>query len=153
MLLALAGSVAALIPAVLLYGLSISFVDLGANTVGSSYEQAYAVTAMTGLHAWFSAGALTGAIGSAAALAAGVSYRGVYLALAVVMAAGLAATLFAAIPAPPLQAGASAGRRTPRPAGPRVWRIPAVLFAIARAAVMIRGHRSARPRRRGSDHR
>ena len=72
--------------------------------------------------AWFSAGALTGAIGSAAALAAGVSYRGVYLALAVVMAAGLAATLFAAIPAPPLQAGASAGRRTPRcrwPAGPR----------------------------------
>ena len=116
-LLALAGSVATLIPAVLLYGLSISFVDLGANTVGSAYEQAYAVTAMTGLHAWFSAGALTGAIGSAAALAAGVSYRGVYLALAVVMAAGLAATLFAAIPAPPLQAGASAERRAPRPAG------------------------------------
>jgi MFS family permease len=138
-LLALAGSVATLIPAVLLYGLSISFVDLGANTVGSAYEQAYAVTAMTGLHAWFSAGALTGAIGSAAALAAGVSYRGVYLALAVVMAAGLAATLFAAIPALPLQAGASAGRGAPRPAGPRVWRIPAVLFAIALISVTFFG--------------
>ena len=50
-LLALAGSFATLLPAVLLYGLAISFVDLGANTVGSAYEQAYAVTAMTGLHA------------------------------------------------------------------------------------------------------
>jgi MFS family permease len=56
-LMALAGRFATLIPAVLLYGLSVSFVDLGANTVGSAYEQAYAVTAMTGLHAWFSGGA------------------------------------------------------------------------------------------------
>ena len=107
--------------------------------MGSAYEQAHAVTAMTGLHAWFSAGALTGAIGSAAALRAGVSYRGVYLALAAVMAAGLLATLFAAIPAPALQAGASAGRRVPRPAGPRVWRIPAVLFAIALISVTFFG--------------
>jgi MFS family permease len=140
-LLALAGSVATLIPAVLLYGLSISFVDLGANTVGSAYEQAYTVTAMTGLHAWFSAGALTGAIGSAAALAAGLSYRGVYLALAVVMAAGLAATLLAAIPAPPVPArpaGTSSGRAE-RPASPPVWRIPAVLFAIALISVTFFG--------------
>ena len=71
-LMALAGRFATLIPAVLLYGLSVSFVDLGANTVGSAYEQAYKVTAMTGLHAWFSGGALAGAIGSAAALRAGV---------------------------------------------------------------------------------
>jgi MFS family permease len=70
-LLALAGSIATLMPAVLLYGLAISFVDLGANIVGSADEQAYAVTAMTGLHAWFSAGTLTGAIGSAAALRGG----------------------------------------------------------------------------------
>ena len=59
---------------------------------------------MTGLHAWFSAGAVTGAIGSAAALRAGISYRGVYLALAAVMAAGLLTALFAAIPAPPVPA-------------------------------------------------
>ena len=144
-LLALAGSFGTLIPAVLLYGLAISFIDLGANTVGSAYEQAHAVTAMTGLHAWFSAGALTGAIGSAAALSAGVSYRGVYLALAAVMAAGLLGALLAAIPAPPvpsrqpLKAGASPGRRPPRPAGPRVWRIPAVLFAIALISVTFFG--------------
>ena len=141
-LLALAGSLATLIPAVLLYGLAISFVDLGANTVGSAYEQAHAVTAMTGLHAWFSAGALTGAIGSAAALSAGVSYRGVYLALAALMAAGLMAALLAPIPAPPvppLPAGTLPGPRPPRPAGPRVWRIPAVLFVIALISVTFFG--------------
>jgi hypothetical protein len=96
---------------------------------------------MTGLHAWFSAGALTGAIGSAAALAAGVSYRAVYLALAVVMAAGLLTLLLAAIPplpVPPRPAGTSSGR-TERPASPRVWRIPAVLFAIALISVTFFG--------------
>ena len=141
-LLALVGSFATLVPAVMLYGLAVSFVDLGANTVGSAYEQAHATTAMTGLHAWFSAGAVTGAIGSAAALHAGISYRGVYLALAAVMAAGLLAALFAASPAPPvpaLPAGTTPGRQPPRPADPRVWRIPAVLFAIALISVTFFG--------------
>jgi len=142
-LMALAGRFATLIPAVLLYGLSVSFVDLGANTVGSAYEQAYKVTAMTGLHAWFSGGALAGAIGSAAALRAGVGYRGVYLGLAAVMAAGLVTALLAAIPAPPGGStggseGGSPGRgRRVRPA--RVWRIPAVLFAIALISVTFFG--------------
>ena len=141
-LLALVGSFATLVPAVMLYGLAVSFVDLGANTVGSAYEQAHATTAMTGLHAWFSAGAVTGAIGSAAALRAGISYRGVYLALAAVMAAGLLTALLAAIPAPPvpaLPAGTTPGRQPPRPADPRVWRIPAVLFAIALISVTFFG--------------
>ena len=141
-LLAQAGSFATLIPAVLLYGLAVSFVDLGANTVGSAYEQAHAVTAMTGLHAWFSGGALAGAIGSAAALRAGVSYRAVYLALAAVMAAGLLAALLAPIPAPPVPprpAGTSPGRRPPRPAVPPIWRIPAVMFAIALISVTFFG--------------
>ena len=134
-LMALAGSFATFIPAVLLYGLSVSFVDLGANTVGSAYEQAYAVTAMTGLHAWFSAGALAGAIGSATALAAGASYRTVYLALAGVMAAGLVTALVADIPAPPASAPGLPSRRS----GRAVWRIPAVLFAIALISVTFFG--------------
>ena len=138
-LLALAGSFAALIPAVMLYGLAVSFVDLGANTVGSAYEQAYAVTAMTGLHAWFSGGALAGAIGSAVALSAGVSYRGVYLGLAAVRAAGLLAALFGAMPAPPPPQAGAGGEHDGRPAGPRVWRIPAVLFAIALISVTFFG--------------
>jgi len=135
-LVALAGSFATLIPAVLLYGLSVSLVDLGANTVGSAYEQTYAVQAMTGLHAWFSAGALAGAFGSAAALSAGVGYRVVYLALAVVMAAGLVTALLADIPAPPAIAP---GRLPRRRAGRAVWRIPAVLFAIALISVTFFG--------------
>jgi len=135
-LMALAGSFTTLIPAVLLYGLSVSFVDLGANTVGSAYEQAYAVTAMTGLHAWFSAGALAGAIGSAVALSAGIGYRGVYLALAAAMAAGLLTALLAAIPAPP---AAAPGSLPPRRANRAVWRIPAVLFAIALISVTFFG--------------
>jgi MFS family permease len=137
-LLALAGRFATLIPAVLLYGLSVSFVDLGANTVGSAYEQAYGVTAMTGLHAWFSGGALAGAIGSAAALRAGIGYRGVYLALAAVMAAGLVAALLAAIPAPPGGPLAGSPGRGQQPSA-RVWRIPAVLFAIALISVTFFG--------------
>ena len=138
-LLALAGSFAALLPAVMLYGLAISFVDLGANTVGSAYEQAHATTAMTGLHAWFSGGALTGAIGSAAALRAGLSYRGVYLALAAVMAAGLIGVLLAPLPAPPVPPRTAPGRRPPRAGGTRVWQIPAVLFAIALISVTFFG--------------
>ena len=136
-LMALAGRLATLIPAMLLYGLSVSFIDLGANTVGSAYEQAYTVTAMTGLHAWFSGGALAGAIGSAAALRAGVGYRGVYLALAAVLAAGLVTALLAAIPAPP--GGAAGSEQRPRPGRPRIWRIPAVLFAIALISVTFFG--------------
>jgi MFS family permease len=138
-LLALASSFPAVLPAVMLYGLAISFVDLGANTVGSAYEQAHATAAMTGLHAWFSAGALVGAIGSAAALRAGMSYRGVYLALAAVMAAGLIGVLLAPIPAPPVPLGTVRDRRPRRAAGMPVWRIPAVLFAIALITVTFFG--------------
>ena len=97
----------------MLYGLAVSFVDLGANTVGSAYEQAYAVTAMTGLHAWFSGGALAGALGSAVALSAGVSYRGVYLGLAAVMAAGLLVALTGPMPAASADSGP--GRQPVRP--------------------------------------
>jgi MFS family permease len=139
-LMALAGSFAGLLPAVLLYGLAVSFIDLGANTVGAAYEQAYAVSAMTGLHAWFSAGALAGALGSAAALSAGMSYRGVYLALAGVMAAGLLGALFGAIPgAPPSGGTVQAAAPRPGPDRRRVWRIPAVLFAIALISVTFFG--------------
>jgi MFS family permease len=139
-LMALAGSFAGLLPAVLLYGLAVSFIDLGANTVGAAYEQVHAVPAMTGLHAWFSAGALAGALGSAAALSAGMSYRGVYLALAGVMAAGLLGALFGVIPAPS-SSGGTVQAVAPKPGldGRRVWRIPAVLFAIALISVTFFG--------------
>ena len=55
------------------------------------------------------------------------------------MAAGLLAALIAAIPAPPVPSGTSPGRQPPRPAGPAVWRIPAVLFAMALISVTFFG--------------
>ena len=58
------------------------------------------------------------------------------------MAAGLLAALLAPIPAPPVPprpAGTSPGRRPPRPAVPPIWRIPAVMFAIALISVTFFG--------------
>lgn len=70
--------------AVAVYGLAVSFVDLGANTVGSDFESAYDTQALTGLQAGFSLGALLGALSSALVLAGGVDYRLVYVALGAV---------------------------------------------------------------------
>ena len=57
------------------------------------------------------------------------------------MTAGLVTALLAAIPAPPGPPGPSAPGREPRarPGRPRVWRIPAVLFAIALISVTFFG--------------
>ena len=75
-----------------LYGLCCSFIDLGANTVGSDYESASGESAMTGFHSWFSLGAALGALGVALVLDAGSSFRpgfaaagGVLVGLGVVM--------------------------------------------------------------------
>lgn len=88
-----------LVPVFALYGLTIGFADLGANAVGSDYERAVGRHVMTGLHAGFSLGALTGAAASTALLWAGAGYRSVYLVLAAVLAAaGLAV---ARAPMPP----------------------------------------------------
>lgn len=67
---------------VLLYGLAISGVDLGSNLVGTDFEHAHDAVALTGLQSGFSAGAVLGAFGATAALAAGVDYRVVYLGMA-----------------------------------------------------------------------
>lgn len=84
--LALARTFPEVVAAVVVYGLAVSFVDLGANTVGADFEDAYATQALTGLQAGFSLGALLGALSSALLLAAGVDYRLVYLALGLVFA-------------------------------------------------------------------
>lgn len=112
-----------LVPVFALYGLTIGFADLGANAVGSDYERAVGRPAMTGLHAGFSLGALTGAAASTALLWAGAGYRSVYLVLAAVLAAaGLAV---ARAPMPPWTSAAL----DPRTRG--VWRRPGVRLAIA----------------------
>jgi MFS family permease len=112
-----------LVPVFALYGLTIGFADVGANAVGSDCERAAGRHVMTGLHAGFSLGALTGAAVSATLLWAGAGYRAVYLVLAVVLAAAGIAVAWA--PMPPWTATAL----TPRTRG--VWRLPGVRLSIA----------------------
>jgi MFS family permease len=112
----------ALIPVFALYGLTISFVDLGANAVGSDYERANGRRVMTGLHAGFSLGALVGAVVSASLLWAGAGLHAVHLLLAVVLAvAGLIVTR---APMPPWAPAERDHRRR------AVWRVPGVGLAI-----------------------
>ncbi|MGH3309140.1 MAG: MFS transporter [Streptomyces sp.] len=120
-------SMTALVLVFILYGLMVSFIDLGANTVGSDYERAYGRQVMTGLHAGFSLGALLGALGSALLLWAGVSFRTVYLLLAVVLALG--ALVVAGTSLPPWNTTAEEKTST----GPKrsVWRNFGVVLAIA----------------------
>ena len=109
---------------VLLYGLAVSFVDLGANLVGTDYERAHHAVALTGLQAGFSAGAVIGALGATVALAGGVDFRIVYLGMAALFV--LAAALVAVAALPPRgseEAPASEQRRIP------VLRVAGVLFA------------------------
>jgi MFS family permease len=122
-LLAGVHSLGGLVPVFALYGLTIGFVDLGANAVGSDYERAAGRHVMTGLHAGFSLGALTGAAVTASLLWAGIGFRAVYLLLAAVLAA--AGLTVARAPMPLWTAAA----RDPRTRG--VWRAPGVRLAIA----------------------
>jgi len=116
-------TLATLIPVFALYGLTISFVDLGANAVGSDHERATGRQVMTGLHAGFSLGALIGAALSASLLWAGVGFRAVYLLLAAVLA--VAGLIVSRAAMPPWARSARAGR------GSAVWRVPGVGLAIA----------------------
>ena len=127
-----------LISVVVLYGLFISFVDLGANTVGSDYEHAHDVQVMTGLHAGFSLGALLGALSSAILLWTGVGFQVVYLVLAAVFLAAAAFASRAPLPPrPPRPPAARSADRSERGLG--VWRIRGVAFAIAVVTVTFFG--------------
>lgn len=122
--LALARNLPEVVAAVVLYGLTISFVDLGANAVGSDFESAHRIEAMTGLQAGFSLGAVLGALATAVLLAIGVDHRAVYLGLAAVFV--LAAITVTRVGLPE--------RNDPEPvvehpSVDRVWRHPGVLLA------------------------
>lgn len=125
-----------LIFGLLLYGLFISFVDLGANSVGADYESEHQVLAMTGLHAWFSFGALAGAISAGVLLASSVGFRAVYMALAITLLTTALVVLVATLPVPALADG-----QNPAPKGDRgkLWRLPGVGIAIAMVTICFFG--------------
>ncbi|MFD1722320.1 MFS transporter [Amnibacterium endophyticum] len=123
--LAAAQTFAQAVAAVVVYGLAISFIDLGANAVGSDFEHAHRTDALTGLQAGFSLGALTGALAAAVMLAVGVDHRWIYagLALLFVVAALASSRLPLPVQRPAQQRAAAEGDSRP------VWRLRGVLFA------------------------
>ncbi|MCM2579580.1 MFS transporter [Streptomyces meridianus] len=123
-----------------LYGLTVSFIDLGANTVGSDYERTHGRQAMTGLHAGFSLGALLGALASSLLLWAGAGFRTVYVLLAVVLALTALITAVASLPTrnaghQGAEAGGAASARPERP----VWRELGVVLAMGAVTVTFFG--------------
>lgn len=136
LLLTRADDLAGLFAGMLVYGLFSSFIDLGANTVGADVEAESGRHLMTSLHAGFSGGAAVGALATALALTAGVDYRAVYVALAVVLAA---AGVVVALVAFPGVEGAHPDPAAETVDATAVWRIPAVLFAIALVTVTFFG--------------
>lgn len=134
-LLSLVHSYPALVGALVVYGLTVSFIDLGVNTVGSDLEAMTRRKVMTGLHAGFSAGAFLGALATALVLTAGVDFRDVYQGLAAVL---IAAGIVAAVAALPVRPPHDEGHDTAEGGG-KVWRIPAVLFAMALIGVTFFG--------------
>lgn len=159
LLLTRADDLAGLFAGMLVYGLFSSFIDLGANTVGADVEAESGRHLMTSLHAGFSGGAAVGALATALALTAGVDYRAVYVALAVVLAAAGVVVALVAFPGvagahpgvetadAPLESAVGArpepgwerGAVDGRAASTAVWRIPAVVFAIALVTVTFFG--------------
>jgi MFS family permease len=135
-LLSQATTVATLVLAVLLYGLFISFVDLGANTVGADYESEHRVRAMTGFHAWFSFGALSGAVATGITLAAGIDFRAIYVGLAAMLLSAALVSGFSTLPA-----AVTADLVTPKRRGGQgqVWRIPGVGIAILMVSICFFG--------------
>lgn len=134
-LLSLTHSYPALLGVFILYGLTVSFIDLGVNTVGSDLEAITGRKIMTGLHAGFSAGACTGALATALLLTAGLGFGSIYLGLAVLLLLTGILTSAAPLPKRPAQDHGPAASSKPG----RIWRIPAVLFAMALIAVTFFG--------------
>lgn len=66
-------------------GLSFSLLDLSPPTLGTDYERRYGREAMMGLYAGLDAAGAVGAFASGLALSLGVSYRLIYLVLAVLL--------------------------------------------------------------------
>jgi len=135
-LLAVVGSLPALVAVLLLFGVASGLLDLAANAVGSDYERRHGALVMTQLHAGFSAAAALGALGAAIALDAGVGFRAIFAVTAVGLIALGLASLRAALPE--TRAPARPGNDA-RGALRFVVRLPGVLLATGIVTVCFFG--------------
>lgn len=96
--LALVSQYTLLLLVLLFGGAGGSCYDLAINTVGGDYERRYTSKSMTIFHGGFSGGAALGAFSSALALASGVSFRSIYIVVALLFLLLAIATLFFPLP-------------------------------------------------------
>jgi MFS family permease len=123
--LALVGGFWALVAVMVLVFSSGGLYDVGINAAAVDLEGLSGRRYMSFLHAAYSGGAVLGAVGSGALLAAGLGYRFVYLSLLLPLAAVALAVATTRFPSPvayagdsfPGEGGAGTGRRNPYRSG------------------------------------
>ncbi|RFS85831.1 MFS transporter [Actinomadura spongiicola] len=124
---ALAPGYGVLLAAVVLFGMAFGITDIAMNAQGTAVERAYKRPVMSGLHAGWSVGAMSGGILGVVTAAVGLGFTETVLAAAALtLPAGLALGR-TYLPDPPAAASAGTGRRARR-MPPAVYLIGALCF-------------------------
>ena len=111
---ALAPTYGVLLAAVVLFGMTFGITDIAMNAQGSVVEQAYRRSIMSGMHAGWCVGAMSGGLFGVATAAAGFGFTGTVLAAALLaLPAGLALGR-TYLPDPAAPAASGTGRRARR---------------------------------------
>ncbi|TDB89722.1 MFS transporter [Actinomadura sp. KC216] len=124
---ALAPTYGVLLAAVVLFGMTFGITDIAMNAQGSVVEQAHRRSIMSGMHAGWCVGALSGGVFGVVSAAAGLGFTATVLATALLaLPAGLALGR-TYLPDPPTPAASGTGRRARR-LPPAVYLIGVLAF-------------------------
>ncbi|MFI0409483.1 MFS transporter [Actinomadura sp. 3N508] len=124
---ALAPTYGVLLAAVVLFGMTFGITDIAMNAQGSVVEQAHRRSIMSGMHAGWCVGAMSGGVFGVVSAAAGVGFTATVLATALLaLPAGLALGR-TYLPDPPAPAASGTGRRARR-LPPTVYLIGVLAF-------------------------
>lgn len=111
---ALAPTYGVLLAAVALFGMTFGITDIAMNAQGSVVERAYRRSIMSGMHAGWCVGAMSGGVFGVATAAAGLGFTTTVLTAALVALPASLALGRTYLPDPPAPAGAGTGRRARR---------------------------------------
>ncbi len=111
---ALAPTDGVLLAAVALFGMTFGITDIAMNAQGSVVERAYRRSIMSGMHAGWCVGAMSGGVFGVATAAAGLGFTTTVLTAALVALPASLALGRTYLPDPPAPAGAGTGRRARR---------------------------------------
>ncbi|MEO3827201.1 MFS transporter [Actinomadura sp. B10D3] len=119
---ALAPSYGLLLAAVALFGMTFGITDIAMNAQGSVVEQRYRRPVLSGMHAGWCAGAMSGGMFGVLTAAAGLGFTGTVLAAALLSLPAALALGRTYLPDPPAPAASGTGRRARR--------MPAAVYLI-----------------------